>query len=76
MFLLYKICSYYKHIVVYSKDYLNILTDGEVNNFVFINFGKYFKSTKGKFYCKLNKKPDLTKVVESLYNFLTTPDEL
>ena len=52
------------------------MSDGEVNNFVIINLGKYFKSTKEKFYSKLNKKPDVIKVIESLYNFLKTPDEL
>ena len=40
-------------------DYLKIMTDDEVKDFVVINFGEYFR-----------------KVVESLYIFLTTPDEV
>ena len=47
-----------------------------MNNFVVINFGKYFIFTKEKFYSKLNKNLDVIKVVESVNNFLTTPDEL
>ena len=40
-------------------DYLKIMTDDEVKDFVVINFGEYFR-----------------KVAESLYIFLTTPDEV
>ena len=37
-------------------DYLKILTDKEVKDFVLINFGKYFKYTREKFYSKISKK--------------------
>ena len=57
-------------------DYLKILTDNEVKDFVAINFSEYFKSTRKNFYFKLSKKQNLRKVAESLYIFLTTPDEV
>ena len=34
-----------------------------------------FKSTREKFYSKLSEEQNLRKVAESLYIFLTTPDE-
>ena len=37
-------------------EYLEILTDKEVKDFVAINFSEYFKSTKEKIYSKLSKK--------------------
>ena len=49
-------------------DYLKILTDEEVKNFVVINFSEYFKS--------LREEQNLRKVAKSLYIFLTTPDEV
>ena len=49
-------------------DYLKILTDEEINDFVVINFSKYFKSMK--------EKQHLRKIAKSLYIFLTTPDEV
>ena len=57
-------------------DYLKILTDDQVKHFVVINFGEYFKYTKEKVYSKLNEEQNLRKVVETLYIFLTTPDEV
>ena len=39
-----------------NEDYLKILTDDEVKNFVVINFGKYFKSTREKSYSKLSEE--------------------
>ena len=48
-------------------DYLKILTDEEVKDFVAINFSEYFKSTE--------EEQNLRKVAKSLY-FLTTPDEV
>ena len=48
-------------------DYLEILTDEEVNDFVAINFREYFKS--------IREEQNLRKVAKSLYIFLTTPDE-
>ena len=49
-------------------DYLKILTDEEVKDFLVINFNKYFKSRK--------EEKNLRKVAELLYIFLTTPDEV
>ena len=39
-----------------TDDYLKILTDKELKDFVAINFSEYFKSTREKLYSKLNKK--------------------
>ena len=49
-------------------DYLKILTDEEVKEFVAINFSEYFKS--------IREEENLRKVAKSLYIFLTTPDEV
>ena len=49
-------------------DYLKILTDEEVKDFVATNFCEYFKSTR--------EKQNLRKVATSLYVFLTTLDEV
>ena len=49
-------------------DYLEILTDEEVKDFVAINFSEYFKSVR--------EEQNLRKVVKSLYIFLTTSDEI
>ena len=59
-----------------TDDYLKILADDEVKDFVVINFDEYFKSTKEKLRSKLNVEQNLRKVVESLYIFLATPDEV
>ena len=48
-------------------DYLKILTDEEVKDFIAINFSKYFKSAK--------EEQSLRKAFKSLYIFLTTPDK-
>ena len=53
-------------------DYLKILTDDEVKDFVVINFGEYFKFTKEKLHSKLNEEQNFRKFVESLYIFFTT----
>ena len=50
------------------NDYLKIVTDKEVMNFVAINFREYFKS--------IREKQNLRKVSKSLYLFLTTSDEV
>ena len=43
-------------------DYLKILTDDEVIDFVVINLSKYFKSTKKKeLYSKLSEEENLRK---------------
>ena len=50
------------------NDYLEMLTDEEVKDFVNLNFSEYFKSIKeGK---------NLRKVAKLFYIFLTTPDEV
>ena len=49
-------------------DYLKIVTDDEVKDFVAINFSEYFKS--------IREEQNLRKVAKSLYIFLTTPDEV
>ena len=56
-------------------DYVKILADDEVKDFVDINFSEYFKSTREKLLYKLSDKENLRKVAESLYIFLTTSDE-
>ena len=52
------------------------MTDEEVKDFVVINFSEYFKSTRKKLYPKLSEEQNLRKVAESLYIFVTTPDEV
>ena len=52
--------------------YLKILTDEEVKDFVVINIGKYFKSTREELYSKLSEGQNLGKVVETHYIFLAT----
>ena len=54
-------------------DYLKILTDEEVKDFLAINFSAYFKSAREKLYSKLSEKQNLWKVAELLYIFTTTP---
>ena len=56
-----------------NDGYLKSLTGGKVKDFVVIcSFVEYFNSTKEKLYSKLNEE----QAVESLYNFLTTTDEV
>ena len=57
-------------------DYLKILTDEEVKDFLFINFSDYFKSAREKLYSKLNAEQNLRKVAKSIYILLTSPDEV
>ena len=60
--------------ILKTHDYLRILNDNEVKDFVVTNFGEYFKSTKKN--CVLNfVEQELKKVDELLYIFLTTPDD-
>ena len=49
-------------------DYLKILTDKKVKDFVAINFNEYFKFIK--------EKRNIRKVAKLLYIFLTTADEV
>ena len=49
-------------------DYLKLLTDDEVKNFVAISFSEYFQ-------CK-REEQNFSKVAKSLYIFLTTFEEV
>ena len=49
-------------------DYLEILTDEEVEDFVAASFSEYYKS--------IREKENLRKVAKSLYIFTTTPKEV
>ena len=51
-----------------TADYLKILTDEIVKDFVAINFSEYFKS--------MREEPNLRIVAKSLYIFLATPNEV
>ena len=57
-------------------DYLKMLTDDEVKDFVAINISECFKSTREKLHSKLNEEQSLRKVAKALYIFLATPDEV
>ena len=57
-------------------DYLKILTSDEIKDFVVINFGEYFKSTRKKMCSKLCEEQNIRKVPEPLYIFLLTPDQV
>ena len=48
-----------------TNDYLKILTNDKVKDFVAINFGEYFKSTKEELYSKLCEEQNIIKVSES-----------
>ena len=50
-------------------DYLKILTDNEVKDFVAVNFSEYLKSTKEKLYSKLKEEQNLRKVVNCFIFF-------
>ena len=50
-------------------DYLKILTDKEVKDFVVIDFGECFKSTREALYSKLADNENLRKVSELFYTF-------
>ena len=41
-----------------------------------MNFGQYFQSMREKLYSELCEEQSLRKIGESLYIFLTTPDEV
>ena len=47
-------------------DYLKILTDEEMKDFVATNFSEYFKSTRAKLFSKLNEVQNLRKVAKLL----------
>ena len=48
-------------------DYLEILTDEKVKDFVAINFSEYFKL--------IEEEQNFRKIAQSFYFFLTTPDK-
>ena len=47
-----------------------------MKDFVVMNFGQYFQSMREKLYSELSEEQSLRKIGESLYIFLTTPDEV
>ena len=47
------------------NNYLKMLTDEKVKDFVAINFSEYFKSRREKLYSKLSEEQNLRKVAES-----------
>ena len=49
-------------------DYLEILTDEEVEDFAAVSFSEYYKS--------IREEQNLRKVAKSLYIFTTTPNEV
>ena len=51
-------------------DYLKIMTDEKLNNFVVANFEEYFKSMKEKLYSKLWEKQNVRRVAELLVTFV------
>ena len=48
------------------NDYLKVLTDEELEDFIAVNFNEHFKS--------IREEQNLRKAAKSLYIFLTTPD--
>ena len=56
-------------------DYLKILPDDEVKDFVVINFSEYFKSTREKFCFKLSGGQNLRIVAESLNLMQSKPSD-
>ena len=57
-------------------DYLKISSDEEVKDFVVINFGEHFKSTREKLYSKPIEEQYFRKVAEPFNIFITTPNEV
>lgn len=52
-----------------TADYLKIDTDEEVKDFILINLGEYFKSTREKLYPKLSEKKVLKKLLNHFIAF-------
>ena len=50
-------------------DYLNILTDDEMKDFVVISFGKHFKSPRETLHSRLSEEQNLRKINESFISF-------
>ena len=59
-------------------DYLKILTDEEVKDFVLINFGKFFKCTREKLHFEPSEKKNknFTEVADLFYISLTMSEEV
>ena len=57
-------------------DYIKILINEEVKDFVAVNSIEYFKSAREKLYSKLSEGQNLRKVANSLHIYLTTSDEV
>ena len=51
------------------NNYLKILTDDEVKDFIAINFTEHFKSTGEKLYSKLNEEQILEKLLNCVLSF-------
>ena len=51
------------------NNYLKILTDDEVKDFIAINFTEHFKSTGEKLYSKLNEEQILEKLLNCILSF-------
>ena len=56
------------HLIPKINDYLEMLSNEEVKDFVVINFSEYFKST--------SEEQNLREFAKSLYIFLAAPDEM
>ena len=50
-------------------DYLKILTDDEVKDFVVINFGEYFKSMKEKLHYKIYEEENIRTLLNNVISF-------
>ena len=50
-------------------DYLKVLTDDELKDFVVINFDEYFKSSQEKLYSKLSGEEILGKLLNHFISF-------
>ena len=57
-------------------DYLKILTNNKVKDFVVKEFGESFKSRNEKLFSKLREKQNIREIAESLYIFVETDDEV
>ena len=68
MTLIRQIFLFLLHLIPKINDYLEMLSNEEVKDFVVINFSEYFKST--------SEEQNLREFAKSLYIFLATPDEM
>ena len=68
MILIRQIFLFLLHLIPKINDYLEMLSNEEVKDFVVINFSEYFKST--------SEEQNLREFAKSLYIFLAAPDEM